>query len=199
MKISEEQRDALQEFLNIGVGRAAASLNQIVSSHVTLRVPEISIIQSSDLRGRLPGFSEYVKAMIELEFRGPFTGTAALLFPLDSAVKLVDTLTGTQSADGLDEIGRGTITEVGNIVVNGVLGTMGNLIEEHLIFSVPRYLEGTIETAVSNRIGTSDKQVLLAKSTFEIEEQETKGDIILIFEGDSFQALIKSIDIQMVA
>ena len=50
MRLTPEQEDALKELLNIGVGRAAGSLNQILDKPITLQVPSIMIAEVSDLK-----------------------------------------------------------------------------------------------------------------------------------------------------
>ncbi len=49
MNISANQIDALKELVNIGIGRAAGVLNQMVSAHIKLQVPRIQIITLRDL------------------------------------------------------------------------------------------------------------------------------------------------------
>ncbi|HOJ97855.1 MAG TPA: chemotaxis protein CheC, partial [Methanospirillum sp.] len=46
--------DGIKELVNIGVGRAAGSLNTMTGYHVTLRVPEISLCNLQDLKNELP-------------------------------------------------------------------------------------------------------------------------------------------------
>ena len=50
MELTAVQQDALIELLNIGFGRAAASLSQLTGHRVLLEVPQVS--HPSDRRGR---------------------------------------------------------------------------------------------------------------------------------------------------
>lgn len=49
MFISHEHLDALQELLNIGVGRAAGSLNQMLGKPIRLYIPFIQSEKIEDL------------------------------------------------------------------------------------------------------------------------------------------------------
>ncbi|MGL4746262.1 MAG: chemotaxis protein CheC, partial [Shewanella sp.] len=42
MLLSEEQRDALQELMNISMGQAANSLARLIEAKITLSIPKIS-------------------------------------------------------------------------------------------------------------------------------------------------------------
>ncbi len=79
---------------------------------------------------------------MQLTFKGSFAGTASLVFPTESAAKLVTVLTddGMDSSD-LDAIRIGTLTKVGNIFLNGVMGIVSNELKRHIRFSVLAYVE----------------------------------------------------------
>ena len=49
MSMTPEQIDALKELINIGVGKAAAMLNQMVNIRVHLKVPFVKVLTLSKL------------------------------------------------------------------------------------------------------------------------------------------------------
>ncbi|MEB3827289.1 chemotaxis protein CheC [Phormidium sp. CCY1219] len=196
MNLTVEQLDALQELVNIGVGRAASVLNEMIDSHIRLQVPFIRILSpkrmKSELEERL-GISDV--SAVRLGFSGSFSGTAQLVFPTDSASKLVALLTNEEvGTPDLDAVKIGTLTEVGNIVINGVMGSMSNLLHQHLNYSLPIYLEDTVDNLlVANRL-ESKTTVLLAQARFTIEQLQIAGDIILIFKVGSFDVLLAALE-----
>jgi len=44
MDLTDRQRDALTEIMNIAIGRAAHSLNQLVKEEINLTIPEIKFL-----------------------------------------------------------------------------------------------------------------------------------------------------------
>ena len=52
MELTTAQHDALVELLNIGFGRAAASLSQLTGHRVLLEVPQVSVHPIEDARRR---------------------------------------------------------------------------------------------------------------------------------------------------
>ena len=131
---------------------------------------------------------------VQLRFDGSFTGTASLVFPPDSAGKLVDILTGEAfGADDLDEIRVGTLTEVGNIVINGVMGSIANILQERINYSVPTYLEGNVDGLLP-QAQSEDATILIAHTRFKVQEHHIEGNIILFFEVGSFDALLTAVN-----
>ena len=195
MNPTPEQIDILKELINIGVGRAAGMLNDMLQSRVLLQVPYVKIFTPATLQAEIEELGNEKLSTVRLTFKGPFSGIASLVFPPDSAGKLVDVLTGEEPGEtDLDSIRIGTLTEVGNIILNGVMGSIGNVLEKHINYSVPTYLENNIEQLLLAENVDVDTTILLAHTRFSIEQLQIEGDIILLFEVGSFDALLEAID-----
>lgn len=195
--LSAEQLDALQEFINIGVGRAASMLNEMLDCPIVLKIPIVEVFDTVGLQQKLEKrFNGGYFSTVRLRFSGQFSGTAELLFPTESASTLIAVLTGEDpDSPDLDAVKIGTLSEVGNIVINGVMGSISNLLGQHLRYTIPIYLEDTIQNLLLQNQQSDDRTVfLLAQTRFEIKQLEIIGDIILIFEVSSFSALIEAID-----
>jgi chemotaxis protein CheC len=191
---SNFQLDALKEIVNIGVGKAAASLNELLEAHIDLEVPAITLFELEDLDGDLHGFTGSDISCVRLDFHGSFTGTAALVFPPQSAAKLVAALTGEDpGGPSLNAVMAGTLNEVGNIVINGVIGTIGNILAKPFDFSLPSYIEGSLEELLKVGGPSAGLTVLLIRTTFRVQERQIEGNIFMIFELGSFDALFRAI------
>ena len=199
MKLNDEHLDALRELVNIGVGQAAGMLNEMIEFRICLQVPEISLISPQELEGQLTGRLGLEKlSSVELSFSGSFAGSAQLVFPKESAATLVAVLTGEEpdSPDLDDSLKIGTLSEVGNIVINGVMGSISNVLDRPLNYAVPNYTENDVTHLVPSDTSTPDTTgtVLLAQARFDIEALQVQGDIILFFDVASFDALLGAID-----
>ncbi|MBN8563247.1 chemotaxis protein CheC [Leptolyngbya boryana CZ1] len=195
--ITEKQLDALQEFINIGIGRAAGMLNEMLDTPIQLCVPMLQMFEGAALKQKLAQrLDPHHFSAVRLGFSGSFSGSAELLFPTESASALVALLTGEdRDSPDLDGVKIGTLTEVGNIVINGILGSISNLLSEHMSYALPSYHEDTMERLLlSNHLFKVDTIFLLAQARFEIKQLEIVGEIILIFEMTSFSELLACID-----
>ncbi|MEH2247093.1 chemotaxis protein CheC [Nostoc sp.] len=198
MNVTAEELDALQELINIGVGRAASLLNEMVDSHIRLKIPVVKVLTAADAYEELTTrFHQETLAFVKLPFTGSFYGTASLIFPTDSASKLVAVLTGEDPGSvELDAVKIGTLSEIGNIVINGVMGSLSNVLKRHINYTLPVYSEDTVENLLLSA-SESDSKILLAQARFTIERLEIIGDIILIFLVGTFDVLINAINEEM--
>ncbi|PLX79967.1 MAG: chemotaxis protein CheC [Desulfuromonas sp.] len=191
---SVQQFDALKEIVNIGVGRAAASLNEMLDAHIDLQVPSICFFNLDDA-SKVP---EYLKverlSCVQMGFQGTFTGSAALVFPPESAAKLVTAMTGEQpGAPGMNAVMAGTLNEVGNILLNGVMGTMGNILSRPFDYSFPSYLEGSLSELLSKPNLGVEGMALMVQTNFQVKSMEIEGNVFLLFELDAFESLIQTL------
>jgi chemotaxis protein CheC len=194
--ISSHHIDVIKELINIGVGRAAGVLNEMTRFHVTLDVPFVKVFSISTLAKEIEELGTRSLAAVRLCFRGPFSGSAVLVFPADSASNLVAVLTGEEPGTyDIDSVRAGTLTEVGNIVLNGVMGSLGNVLSQRIDYSLPSYIEDSFENLVSlDEFIASSQSVLLVRTRFTIQQLHIEGNIILFFELGSFDALLAAID-----
>ena len=197
MNLTEDQLDALKELVNIGVGQAAGMLNEMIAFRIRLQVPMIKLLSPMELQQELKTrVAQESLAAVQLDFSGSFSGSTQLLFPTESAATLVAVLTGEEpGSPELDALKIGTLTELGNIVINGVMGSISNVLTQPLHYEVPVYVEEEIEhlvPMVPEAMPTA--MALLAQARFEIEELQVQGDIVINLLGvESFESLLSAI------
>jgi chemotaxis protein CheC len=196
VEIDKESLDAITEIINIGVGRSASLLNQMTNSNIRLRVPKIFVIRFKELADtNWSLFGEDVLSTVMLEFQGNFSGLTAILFPPESAASLVMLLSGENDPKAeMDAIRVETLKEVGNIIINSVMGSISNVLAQHLSFSLPVYYEGKPSSIASTRrtIGDDDC-VIVAHTQFMIESRNIEGKILILLEVGSLESLVESL------
>lgn len=195
MNPTSKQIDALKELINIGVGHGASTLNSMLRSHILLQVPFIKIISLEELRKEMETLGGDQLAAVGLKFKGCFSGTAELVFPSTSASKLITVLTDEDPGTiDLDSVRAGTLCEVGNIVLNGVMGSISNILQLQLSYTVPSYMEQGMESLSALADNGDNRAILLARTRFAAEELAIEGDIVLLFEVGGFGTFLDAID-----
>ncbi|GAB6059827.1 chemotaxis protein CheX [Desulfonatronum parangueonense] len=195
--LSPLQLDVLQELINIGVGHAASTLNQMSGRHVHLHTPEVRSSTVEELLSEpILDLKRQVMA-IKLDFGGRFSGMATLMFPPESANKLISIILGEEPvSEDMDMMRMGVLQEVGNIVLNGVMGSIGNLLSEHIEYLPPDYYQTSI-----NDLLLSDSErnymLLLARTNFYLDERLIQGDILVLFKLQAFDHLLDAVDALM--
>ena len=189
MELTTEQLDALGEVVNIGVGRAAASLSELLGTRIELRVPRIQV------KPRLS--SQQTGLAILQTFEGNVSGTALLAFPTKSGEQLAKLLGGYDPDEELPTIElSGILSEVGNIVLNGVLGSMANMVDTNLKYRVPDFVVDRPLESLVQRIGTERRapdSIVVADTNFHVRSENISGSIVLAFDLGSLDSLLQSL------
>ena len=129
-------------------------------------------------------------------FEGTFSGTIALAFPPESASDLVAVVTDEEpGSPDLDSIRAATLTEIANILMNNVMGSISNVLTERLKYSLPSYSVGRIHALIGGGEKEPHSTIVLARTRFTIKDLLIEGDILLLFEFDSFSAFLKTITV----
>lgn len=191
--LSELERDALTEIVNIGVSRAAASLRKMVGAQVLLSVPSLDII-SQRAAAVLIGEREVDELVaVRQSFSGAFSGRALLMFPQGQSLELVRAVTGgVLSAEELAEIESEALAETGNVILNGCLASMANMLQRSLDMSIPEVRRGSgaeLFTPAEGASAGEDPVVLFLYIDFTVREHDIRGYIAMLMDLPSLAAL----------
>lgn len=195
MILDEHQRDILSELINVGIGRGAASLNEMLNSHISLSVPTIDVIHagSPEMKKLLGYYAR--QSSVGMSFSGGFTGNSLLTFSPESAKVLVSSLLDTDTTeDDMDSLQASALVEVGNIVINSVLGSLSNGLGVHLCYTVPVYEECALSDVLPRVQGDNMQLVILAKTIFKSQSLAISGEIFIFLELSSLYEFLELIN-----
>lgn len=194
MYLDFKYRDALRELFNIGVGRAASELNMMIESPIELEVPDVTLATPEEVAAQWGVSGDTTISSVQLPFTGAYDGRAMLAFTSESASLLVALLTGEEGdAVALDSLRAGTLTEVGNILLNSVMGSIANVLVGELHYRVPTYAEERADTVLGSG-HDQNYSILVAKTRFTVRSLNIEGDINVAFKVGSFEEIISAID-----
>ncbi|OPX69193.1 MAG: hypothetical protein A4E37_00756 [Methanoregulaceae archaeon PtaB.Bin056] len=184
--------DGIRELINIGVGKAAGILGELTSSHVILEVPTLYIGEVGNAEGPGEGLGNAPLSMVFIDFSGPMRGRMAIMFSPESAANLVILLTNEDDTTAeMDMIRSETLTEVGNVLINGVMGTIGNFLGQPLAFALPVYVQN--RAAYLSAPFKEKDHYLFASTQFKVKGRSVHGDMLIVLEMGSLQPLVKKI------
>jgi chemotaxis protein CheC len=198
MEMTERQRDAVSELINIAFSRTGAALSELTGHRVLLNAPEVSVHPMKELPEALAKFLPGEVASIHQVFGGPVAGDALLLLNHDGAVHLTDLLTDGSGppSSRLDESAREVLTEVGNILLNACLGMFGNLLDVRVSFSVPRLHLETLDELLASLIGGDNgpQFALVIYTGFQIRDSSVKGFLVMVLSVSSLDRLMQEVE-----
>ena len=197
MELTPVQQDALIELLNIGFGRAAASLSELTGHRVLLEVPQVSVHPIDELNQTLRLVLQDPIASVHQIFSGPVGGDALLILNHTAAGMLKELLTSEPPLPlPIDASAREVLTEVGNILLNACLGTFGNILQVQVSFSVPHLsldtLHDVMKSLLINREGL--RYALVVHAGFNLRDAEVKGFLVIVLSVASLDRLIRSVE-----
>lgn len=191
VELSELEHDALTELVNIGVSRAASSLRNMVGEQVTLAVPSVEVVSRKAAATLIHERESGELVAVRQDFDGVFSGRALLIFPESNSLALVRAVTGDEmAAEDVLAMETEALAETGNVVLNGCLATMANMLKRPLTMSLPQVIRGDSDLffELSAR-GDDHGVVLFLYINFSISGRDIRGYIAMLMDLPSLEAL----------
>lgn len=183
--LSELEKDALKEFVNIGFGRAAADLSALMNLEICLVVPEVEVLLPGELQGYLKkeaGAEDY--SIIQQFFLGNFRGAAYLLLPFNGGKALLR-LFGSYSEDlltsyGMDALERETLLEISNILIGACISRVADVLKEPVSYSPPAFYRMKTEPFLPDDLMGDDTLIITIKTRLQFREIDVDGYMFIL-------------------
>lgn len=200
MDNEELKYDILQELFNISVGKAANMLSEIIHKKIVLNVPSLKILdinnKNSKLFSYLPPQLFGTLMVSSISFEKNLTGKANLIFPATKMKPFINLcLNSNENFYELEftDVDFDIIKEIGNIILNCIIGEIGNYLDLDLTYTLPKveiYDKINLHKDIHKE---SYMHVLILSITFIIDETEIEGAIIIDLALNSLNNLMKKI------
>ncbi|HOS82908.1 MAG TPA: chemotaxis protein CheC [Methanolinea sp.] len=197
MKFTRMQLEALKELANIGSAHAATSLSQIIGSSVNMTVPDVSLLDISDL-GTVMG--DEVATMVVFELQGdlPHGGFLLLHFSRESASKMAAVMCGVSSCDSpMSELMKSALVEAGNIMVSSFLNASSELLGIMMLPSPPYLVTDILHATVQSLVvgmGVDLDDILVFRIQLTSPEYRIEGNIVLLIEESTLQKVAEILE-----
>jgi chemotaxis protein CheC len=190
-ELTNGERDALAEIANMGVGRAATSLRQMVGEQVLLTVPAVNIVTRQAACASVERGNVTELVAVQQSFDGPFAGSALLIFPAAQSLELVRLILGDEhTLEDVIDLEQEALAETGNIILNACLATIANMLHHTMRISLPTVIRGDGQTLFDVETGdATDDLVLFLYIDFTIKARDIHGFIALLMDLPSIAAL----------
>jgi len=196
---TEMQQDAVIELVNMGIGKAAEALSQIIREEILLSVPNIEFVNDEDLLDYMNKIDSKTPSVVMQKFTGDFSGNSMLIFPESSGMSLVkQMLKGTVNDNNIGSFEEEALIEIGNIVLNACFGQLGNLLSTGLDGALPSYLrsspEDILQQTKKEAGAEEDGQTMLLQVNFSLHDSKTQGFLMFTMDVNSVVTFKEKID-----
>lgn len=178
--LTEDQKDALQEIANIGMGQAGEAIARVLNEFVTLSIPRILILQPNLIAPALQRMvnSEQVSA-VRQAFHGSFRGEALVLFGAKRCADLADLMGYEQNIDHATEME--ILLDISNILVGACLGGIAKQVNVDIGFSAPSLMADCVP--INEMMKASDaswEHALLVEVNFQLEQRSFACHLVIL-------------------
>lgn len=197
MYLTDKQKDAITELINIGFSRSAASLSELTGYRILLGTPDVKVVPIEELSNVLSDIVIDKIITVHQIFNGPVSGDAMLIFNHKDSKKLVNLLLNQHESDSITDASmKDVLSEVGNILLNSCLGMFGNILKIRITFTVPQLqletLDKLIRSLTIDNIEIS--YALMVSMEFHLKDKSISSYLVLVLGITSLEQLLVEIE-----
>lgn len=184
--LNEDQQDCLQELMNIAYGSATAAITNILDAFATLGIPQISIINTKDLKAHLLEHikvddSHFVSTQI---VNGKISGENLFVIDRQSAVNMAKEFDLEDDEINDNEL-CDIILEITNILSSSTISKLAHEMGTVVSFSPPHVnILDSIEK-FDNKYLEKYQKVIIISTILNFENQNISGELLILTTDDS--------------
>ncbi len=164
--------DALRELGNIGSGRAATALSQLLNRRIDMKVPRVQVMTFAELLDSRGG-ADIPMGTVVIDVQGDVEGRMFFMLDIRSVERVVEVVLGERAGiENFSELAYSFLFEMGNILVSSYFSSLSDLTGLRMSISVPR-------------LSIDMLGAILGEGLAEMEQLENKAVVIdaEIFDG----------------
>lgn len=198
--LSPKQKEMLERIIKLSTDSSAVALSEMTNKSIFLQSPRLDVVSLESVIG-MTGGAEVGAVSVFLMFEGEINGNMLLVFPGDSALKLVN-IVMQEDGDvmrGLDEMAVSVLGEVGNLVSAYFLSTLSDYTGLDLRPSSPMVTEDMVGAIISSAIMTlarAPEEILYIETEIADETSKIEGFLMLFTDEDSLGSLLRAIEVR---
>ncbi len=187
IEFDENERDCLQELMNISYGSATAAIADIINKEATLSIPNIQTVNTKQ-------FKEYLKEKLgsQIDYfitnqliSGSFCGETMFVIDRKSTENLAleFDLEGEELKDD-DEL-KDVILEISNIITSTTLSKLAGLIDSSISFSPPQIEIVRDSNSFYRSYINEYSHIIIISTDIIFQEQNIRGELLILSKDDS--------------
>lgn len=195
-QFNEDQKDCLQELMNISYGSATAAIADIINKEATLSIPNIKTVTTKDfkdyLKNKLGSLSDYF--ITNQLISGSFCGETMFVIDRKSTENLALEFDLDEDEINDDAELKDVILEISNIITSTTLSKLAALIETSISFSPPQIeIVKNSESFYNHYINEYDHIIIISTDII-FEEQNISGELLILSKDDATIFLKESLN-----
>jgi chemotaxis protein CheC len=185
--ISEEQRDALQELMNISMGQAANALARLIEIRVTLSIPKITVTDPAGLEALFSDKEKFYFA--RQSFMGDLRGEVIAIISHMGCDHLAEVMDYPQpmTENSYNEL----VLELTNILAGACLQGLVEQLSTRVHLAAPCLFDLNAQRKLSN---DQWQHALLLEISFSVETMSFYSSVVVCLDEASIVAVTQKIN-----
>jgi chemotaxis protein CheY-P-specific phosphatase CheC len=199
-KFNEDQRDCMQEIVNVAMGQAGDSLARLLEVFVTLSIPKISTLRPSEVRAALQNFVEADTVSATRQSfhnnRGDdgIRGESLVIFA-DSSFQELAELLAYESEELTEALEQELLLDVSNVLNGACLNGIAEQLEEELSYSAPSILGQHVSVdELFQKEQLNWETALSVEINYSLENRSFNCDLLLLMPDSAISFLASKLD-----
>lgn len=191
--LSADQRDALQELMNIAMGQAAERLARLIDVMVLLSVPNIMLATDcGEDMAACPDFRAPAAVVTRQSFLGGMRGEVLVSFGADGADELADLMGFDEHSSALDR--DELMLDVTNILTGACVNGLAEQLGFETAYAAPSLLAR--DTRLIDIVGEEFRgsQTLVLEICFKIEAKAFNCELLICVARESIPKVIEAVN-----
>lgn len=191
MKFSDIELDALAETFNLSLGEAASMFSEMIRENIIISVPTVEILSRAILLEQLQhqGSDRLCAIKQRFESSSDFKTNTLLLFPEQGTLELVRKMLGDNTPiEHITELEQDTLAEIGNIIMNGCMGSLANLFNNRMTGTIPDVSVSNTSDVLNNY--DLNELFLVAKISMSLSSTNITGLVLFIMDVNSINKFL---------
>lgn len=198
-ELSSLELDTLKEIGSIGTGNAATALSQMMSREVRITLPEVRIMGYNEAIEWIGG-PEEVTAGVLVKMSGDVGGIMLSVQKLELVNVVLETMLGTSisSYEGLGELERSAMVEIGNIMISTFINALSGLADLNIKLTVPAFavdMQGAILAVPMAEYGGMSDYLMAIGGNFVCQGKVVPCHVILSPDLRSLDFLLRKLGV----
>lgn len=189
--LTEDEKDCLQELMNVAYGSATAAITEILDAFATLSIPNIKIINADELNDYLSAELDLdVEHIVSLQqINGIVSGENMFVIDKESAKNIAYKF-GLEEDEVNDEEIADVVLEITNILSSSTISKLAEDIDTNVSFSAPTIKKLTSIDQLKNQFISKYQKVITISTELKFEDLDIHGELF-IFTTDNSIIYIK--------
>lgn len=178
---NDDERDCLQELMNVAYGSATAAIADIINAFATLSIPHIEIIDANQLKNYLSNnlpinTPQYICTQL---LNGDLSGENLFLIDKGSAISLAHEFDLTDENMQEEEL-QDVILEITNILSSSITSSLIEEMNTHATFSPPTINAIESINQFDDQLITEYSKVIVISTKLTFDDKNIHGTLFML-------------------